>query len=113
MPSVPALLPSRILVQATECLKVMAHPVRLRIVDILMQGEFPVHEIAALCQLPTAQTSEHLRLLQGRGLLAAQRRGRRVFYQIASPQLPALLNCIRHTCGAAKSAARKQKRPNR
>ncbi len=110
MSSAPALLPNSILVQATECLKVMAHPVRLRIVDILMQGEFPVHEIAALCELPTAQTSEHLRLLQGRGLLAADRRGRNVYYKIASPQLPALVNCIRHTCAGA---ARKPKRTER
>jgi len=113
MSSAPALLPNSILVKATECLKVMAHPVRLRIVDILMQGEFPVHEIAALCELPTAQTSEHLRLLQGRGLLEAQRRGRSVYYRIASPQLPALVNCIRHTCDAASDAARKPKRIKR
>ncbi len=113
MPVTLSLLPNGILTEATECLRVMAHPVRLRIVDILMQGEFPVHEIAALCELPTAQTSEHLRLLQGRGLLAAQRRGRSVYYKIASPQLPALVNCIRHTCGAATVAARKTKRTKR
>jgi DNA-binding transcriptional ArsR family regulator len=41
------LLPLDFLEDAAECLKIMAHPVRLRIVDILMQGEFPVHEIAA------------------------------------------------------------------
>jgi DNA-binding transcriptional ArsR family regulator len=110
MPATLRLLPNGILTEATECLRVMAHPVRLRIVDILMQGEFPVHEIAALCELPTAQTSEHLRLLQGRGLLEAQRRGRSVYYKIASPQLPALVNCIRHTCAGA---ARKPKRTER
>ncbi len=86
------------LAEACECLKVMAHPVRLRIVDILMQAELPVHKIAELCNLPAHQTSEHLRLLMGRGLLASQRRGRSVYYRIDHPRLPNLLNCVRSTC---------------
>lgn len=98
------LVPAPLLADACECLRVLAHPVRLRIVDILMQGDFQVHEIAALCQLPPPQTSEHLRLLQGRGLLAARRQGRSVFYRIADPRLPALLGCIRHTCRSAAVA---------
>lgn len=89
------LLPLDLLEEAAECLKILGHPVRLRIVDILMQGEFPVHRIAELCDLPPHQTSEHLRLLKGHGLLHAQRRGRAVFYRIADPRLPQLLQCIR------------------
>ena len=101
MPARLKLLPLQTLAEATECLKIVAHPVRLRIVEILMQGEFQVHQIAALCDLPPHQTSEHLRLLQGRGLLAAERRGRSVYYRIADPRLPALISCIRSTCGRA------------
>ncbi len=92
------LLPILLLERSAECLKVMAHPVRLRIVDILMQGEFPVHEIAEMCSLPAHQACEHLRLLKGRGLLDSRRQGRVVYYQIASEQLPALLTCLRRTC---------------
>ena len=88
---------------AAECLKVMAHPVRLRIVDLLMQGEYPVHELATLCQLPPAQACEHLRLMQGHGLLASRRRGRTVFYEIANPQLSGILSCIRKHCETKKS----------
>ncbi len=93
------LLSETFLTQAAEVLKVMAHPVRLRIVDILMQGRFPVGTIAEMCDLPAHQTSEHLRLLKGQGLLDSTRQGRTVFYEIASPRLPSLLNCIRSTCG--------------
>ena len=89
------LLSIEFLEEAAECLKVMAHPVRLRIVDILMQGRFPVHEIAAMCDLPPHQTSEHLRLLKGHGLLSSERDGRTVYYQIANPRLPRLLDCVR------------------
>lgn len=95
----PAMLPMDDLCQAAECLKVMAHAHRLRMVEILMQGEFPVHRIAELCELPPHQACEHLRLLQGHGLLSSQRRGRTVYYKIANPRLPGLIGCIRSNCG--------------
>jgi DNA-binding transcriptional ArsR family regulator len=94
------LLPMEMLEDAAECLRVMAHPVRLRIAEILVQGEFPVHQIAAMCELPPNQTSEHLRLMKGRGLLNSRRRGRIVYYAVAGPRLPSLLKCIHSTCGA-------------
>lgn len=93
------LLSPEILNKAAACLKVMAHPARLRMVDILMQGEFSVGEIAELCDLKHSQACEHLRLMQSCGLLTSDRRGQTVYYKIASPQLPALLQCIRQNCG--------------
>ena len=92
------LMPVDLLNQAAECLKIMGHSTRLRIAEVLMQGEFPVHEIAELCQSSPAQTCEHLRLMQGHGLLASERRARAVYYKIATPRLPALIRCIRQTC---------------
>ena len=92
------LFPLESLEEAAECLRVMAHPVRLRIVDILMQGEFPVNEIAAMCDLPPHQACEHLRLLKGHGLLDSARSGRMVYYKISSPRLPRLLECLKSTC---------------
>ena len=84
--------------QAAECLKVLGHPIRLRIVEILLQGQFPVHEIAEICDLPPHQTCEHLRLLRNHGLLSSQRRGRAVYYEIVDPRLPRLMHCIRAAC---------------
>lgn len=92
------LLPMDALEGAAECLKTMAHPIRLRIVEILVQAELPVHEIAALCDLPPHQTCEHLRLLKGHGLLGSTRRGRSVYYHVINPRLPKLLECIGGTC---------------
>ncbi|MFI4911324.1 MAG: ArsR/SmtB family transcription factor [Sedimentisphaeraceae bacterium JB056] len=94
----PELLSFEILDRAAECLKVMAHPVRLRIVNVLMQGEFAVHEIAEMCKTSPSQTCEHLRLLKGHDLLSSERRGRTVYYKIKSPQLPSLLECITKNC---------------
>ena len=98
MPVELQLLENDLLAEAAECLRLMAHPVRLRIVDILMQGAFPVHIIAQMCSLPAHQASEHLRLMKGQGLLESQRRSRTVFYRIADPRLPSLIHCIRANC---------------
>lgn len=92
------LTPLEPLGEAAECLKVLGHPVRLRMVEILMQGRFPVRKIAELCQLPPHQACEHLRMLKGHGLLGSHRRGREVFYEIADSRLPQLLGCIRAAC---------------
>ena len=92
------LMEMELLDEACECLRVMAHPLRLRIVEILMQEELPVHCIAELCNLPANQASEHLRLMAGRGLLDSHRRGHSVYYRINNPRLPSLINCIRSTC---------------
>ncbi len=87
------------LTAAAECLKVMAHPIRLQIVDVLMRGEYAVHELAEMCDTAPHQMCEHLRLMKGHGLLSSERRGRTVYYGVAAPNLPDLLDCVRKHCG--------------
>jgi DNA-binding transcriptional ArsR family regulator len=81
-------------VQAAECLKILAHPVRLRIIQLLFSGRFSVGQLAEDCRIPDNVCSEHLRLLQRCGFLSSQREGRQVFYQVAEPHLQPLLDCI-------------------
>jgi DNA-binding transcriptional ArsR family regulator len=94
----PQMLPSEVLSEAAACLRIMAHPLRLRIVDILLQRELAVHEIADLCGVRPHQVCEHLRLMQTGRLLSSRRDGRSVYYAIASPHLPSLIHCIRANC---------------
>ena len=93
-----SLLPDEVLELASECLKVLSHPARLRMVEILMQGKFAVHEIAEICDLNPNQTCDHLRLLKGHRLLDSKREGRTVYYTIASPQVVGIIQCIRKNC---------------
>lgn len=79
---------------AAECLKTLAHPVRLRMVQLLLHGRYTVGEIAEDCEILDNVASENLRLLQRCGFLASVREGRKVFYQIAEPHLEGLMNCI-------------------
>lgn len=89
--------------EAAECLRTLAHPVRLRIVQLLLHGRYTVGEIAEDCGVPDNVTSEHLRLLQRCGFLESERDGRFVYYQVAEPHLKQLMACIEGRflpCGA-------------
>lgn len=79
---------------AAECLKTLAHPVRLRIVQLLLHGRYTVGELAEDCGIPDNVGSEHLRLLQRCGFLTSEREGRRVYYSVAEPHLEQLMACI-------------------
>lgn len=80
--------------EAAECLRTIAHPHRLRILQILSQGEHPVCELAEACELPSAMMSEHLRLMQRCRLLDSRREGRNVYYFIVEPHVTAVLKCL-------------------
>ncbi|GAA4457644.1 metalloregulator ArsR/SmtB family transcription factor [Novipirellula rosea] len=80
--------------EAAECLKTIAHPVRLRMIQLLLTGRYTVGELAADCQIPDNVASEHLRLMQRCGFFTSEREGRRVYYQVAEPHLKQLMACI-------------------
>lgn len=83
--------------EAAGCLRTVAHPVRLAIVDVLVtHGPLPVGVIAKGVGLPVARASEHLRLMRDRGLLYSRRNGREVHYGVAEEGLRSILDCVRH-----------------
>ena len=79
---------------AAECLRTLAHPVRLRIVQLLLHGRYTVGELAEDCNVPNNVASEHLRLMQRCGFFTSEPEGRKVYYQVAEPHLESLMNCI-------------------
>ncbi len=79
---------------AAECLRTIAHPCRLRIIELLLRKERPVGELAEACAIPSHMASEHLRLLKDRGLLKNRREGRKVFYSVAEPMLANIIDCV-------------------
>lgn len=91
---VPDLLDLESLTMAAECLKVLAHPHRLRIIQMLIHGRFTVGELADSCEIPSHMASEHLRLMQRCGFLESNRDGRRIYYEIVEPHLEQIMSCI-------------------
>ena len=80
--------------RAAECLRTLAHPVRLRMVQMLLQDRYTVGELAEACDIPSHMASEHLRLMQRSQLLASEREGRQVFYSVAEPHLADIMRCV-------------------
>jgi DNA-binding transcriptional ArsR family regulator len=81
---------------ATNMFKLLGHPLRLRIVELLdIHGEETVNRIAELTQQPQSTVSLYLNRLKGSGLLKSRRAGNQTFYAIAEEKLPILLDCMR------------------
>lgn len=86
--------------QAAECLRTLAHPIRLRMVQMLLRGRYTVGELAEACEIPSHMASEHLRLMQHCQLLTSQKEGRRNYYEIAEPSLDKIMGCIENRFGS-------------
>jgi len=97
---VAGLLPLDALQQAAECLKTLAHPHRLRMVQMLLRGRYTVGELAHACGIPSHMASEHLRLMQRCGLLIGRKEGRKAYYEIAEPHLKDIMTCIEARFGS-------------
>lgn len=89
-------LPVDLLERMAAALKVLAHPHRLMIVELLeAEKEAPVSTITARLRIAQAATSQHLGHMKRVGLLASCRRGKEVWYRIADNRALTILDCIR------------------
>ena len=87
------------IVHTAEMLKQLAHPKRLKIIDLLNTAtKLPVSKIAEFLELTQSATSQHLTQMRRIGLLNCERQGKTVWYFIADRRPIALLNCICNCC---------------
>ncbi len=83
--------------RAAEIIKLLGHPGRLKIVEVLEAGEATVSDIQEQLGMAQAIVSQHLAKLRGAGVVAARREGVHVFYQLTEEKVHHILRCIR-TC---------------
>jgi DNA-binding transcriptional ArsR family regulator len=76
-------------------LKALAHPVRLRIVDILRGGEQCVCELETTLGLRQACVSQHLMTLRRAGVVTDRKDGLRVYYRVSDSSVHAVLDTAR------------------
>lgn len=74
-----------------EILKVLGHPIRLKIVAGLMSQSCNVKKIWECLELPQATVSQHLALLKNKGIIEGRRDGVEVFYQVVSEEAKAVV----------------------
>lgn len=81
--------------RAAAILKTVAHPLRLRIVELLESGEKSVNELKDLLGVTQPLTSQHLSQMRVRGVLGSRREGTLVYYSIANRDVVKIIHCIR------------------
>lgn len=70
-----------------ERFRALGEPNRLRLIQILTEGEKDVGRLVARSGLNQANASRHLQTLQRAGILARRKSGLNVLYQIADPAI--------------------------
>ena len=90
-------LPPEAMEQVAAFFQALAEPTRLRILNLLRDGERNVGEIAQLTGFTPANVSRHLSLLAERGMVARESRGTSVWYRIADASIFELCDLV---CGS-------------
>ncbi|MEW6697598.1 MAG: ArsR/SmtB family transcription factor [Bacillota bacterium] len=75
-----------------DIFKALAHPTRIRILDLLKNGELCVCDIFEELQVEQANTSQHLAVLKKQDILQSRKEGLRVIYSIKHPEIIDLLS---------------------
>lgn len=73
----------------------LSNPHRLELLDLLAQGERSVEDLAREANMSIANTSQHLQSLREAQLVATDKRGLRVFYRLAGPEVFDLWRTLR------------------
>jgi len=79
-----------------ELFKALAHPERIRILELLRTGERTVSELQARLAIEAPSVvSQQLAVLRSRQLVTGRKEGTSVYYRVVDPQLFALLDAAR------------------
>lgn len=95
---------------AQQLFRVMADPIRLRILHLLRQGELCVGDLVTVLDVPQPTASRHLAYLKRVGLISARKNSYWTFYALEPARTVLrrkLLECLdADTAGRARDAKR-------
>ena len=84
-----------------QLFRVLGHPLRIRILEVLSDGERTVGDLQAELELDSSSTSQHLAALRRQGVLDSRRAGTSVYYRIRDPRVSQLLAVARQILTSA------------
>lgn len=90
--------------KAAEIFRVMAAPMRLKIVSCLCEGEQNVSYLLSKIDTTQPNMSQHLNTLYRAGIVAKQRDGVQIYYRIANEQIVSLCKAV---CGQVEEQTKK------
>jgi DNA-binding transcriptional ArsR family regulator len=74
-----------------EFLRTLGHPARIRVLELLSERDYAVHELLAEIEIEPSNLSQQLGVLRRAGLVRQRREGAAVVYSIAVPEIRDLL----------------------
>ncbi|MDX2250254.1 MAG: metalloregulator ArsR/SmtB family transcription factor [Bacteroidia bacterium] len=81
--------------RVAKLLKIIGHPSRLMIVELLLEKEsLPVKDIFETIKISQSNASQHLKALEDVGILNSVRDGKNICYSIRIKDIAKLLNCV-------------------
>jgi ArsR family transcriptional regulator len=86
-----------------QLFRVLGHPVRIRMLELLSDGERTVGDLQAELSLDSSSTSQHLAALRQQGVLDSRRAGTSVYYRIRDPRVTQLLAVAKQILTSALS----------
>lgn len=86
-----------------QLFRVLGHPLRIRILELLRDGERTVGDLQAELELDSSGTSQHLAALRQQGVLDSRRVGTSVYYRIRDPRISELLALAKQILTSALS----------
>ncbi len=75
-------------------LEALAHPTRIKILEMLKDGEKCVCEMLPLLKLKQPNVSQHLAILRNNGVVQAEKRGLSVFYRLKNEKFAEILGLL-------------------
>ncbi len=86
--------------RASNALKAMSHPLRLKILCVLGDQEVSVQDIVDLVGTTQSNISQHLAILREKEVLVTRKDANRVYYRISDPRTLKLIGLMRDVfCG--------------
>jgi DNA-binding transcriptional ArsR family regulator len=81
--------------------RVLGHPARVRLLQLLREGEQSVGALRDAVELDSSSASQHLAALRGQGLVESRKDGTSVYYRIKDPRTLELLELAKGIISAA------------
>jgi DNA-binding transcriptional ArsR family regulator len=75
----------------SEFFKALAHPLRIRILEVLADGERSVNEIQSLIGSEGSSVSQQLTILRAKNIVTGTKDGNRVIYSLRDPMVMEVL----------------------
>ncbi len=85
-------MPQQLSVFKAEFFKALAHPLRIRVLDALRNGERSVNDLSGLLGVEPSNLSQQLAVLRSRSIVVGRKNGSNVFYSVPDPMIFSLLD---------------------